>query len=110
MKNYLPLIFALATLSASAQEVPSVQKNLFKINLLAPGVVYEHGFTEKITLYSELSVGFVYRESSFVESSSAFLPVLTEQLRYYNNFDRRLAKGKNTTRNSGNYVALLAVN
>jgi hypothetical protein len=30
-----------------AQEEPSVEKNQFKINVLAPGIVYEHGFNAK---------------------------------------------------------------
>jgi hypothetical protein len=34
-----------------AQEEPSVEKNQFKINVLAPGIVYEHGFNAKYIVF-----------------------------------------------------------
>jgi len=48
------LIFLLTPLTkTTAQNVATVEENLFKINILLPGVAYEHGFTTKNTLYSE---------------------------------------------------------
>ncbi|MFV8356137.1 hypothetical protein ACNQGB_08165 [Flavobacterium sp. XS1P32] len=51
-------LFILMTMSHSnAQEKPAVEKSQFKINALLPGFVYEHGLSDKNTLYSELSLG-----------------------------------------------------
>jgi hypothetical protein len=46
---YFSSLLAMTVLQA--QEEPSVEKNQFKINVLAPGIVYEHGFNAKNTLY-----------------------------------------------------------
>jgi len=68
-KHIIIIINLLGILNLSAQEKPAVEKNLIKLNLLLPGVVYEHGFNEKNTLYSELSTGFGYRNNSFLGNS-----------------------------------------
>ncbi|WP_269222796.1 DUF3575 domain-containing protein [Flavobacterium sp. IMCC34518] len=91
-----------------AQENPSVEKNLFKINMLLLGVAYEHGFDTKNTLYSELSFGVGYRDSGFNGSSWSFYPSITEQFRHYYNLEKRTNKGKVTTNNSGGFIALHA--
>ena len=111
MKTQFSLILAFLFLANSySQEVPSVEKNLFKINFFLPGVVYEHGFTAKNTLYSELSLGFGYQKSSFYnESTWTFYPNINEQFRHYYNLDKRAKKGKRTARNSGNFLALNAI-
>jgi hypothetical protein len=91
-----------------AQDTPTVEKNQFKINMLLPGFVYEHGFSNKNTLYSELSFGVGYRDSGFNGSSWSFYPSITEQFRHYYNLEKRTNKGKVTTNNSGSFVALHA--
>ncbi|MBW4361842.1 hypothetical protein [Flavobacterium taihuense] len=91
-----------------AQDNPTVEKNQFKINMLLPGFVYEHGFSNKNTLYSELSFGVGYRDSGFNGSSWSFYPSITEQFRHYYNLEKRTNKGKVTTNNSGSFVALHA--
>lgn len=109
--NYLLLLVSfLFTISIHAQEeVPtSVEKNQFKINLLLPGFVYEHGFDAKNTLYSEVSIGLGFSSNSN-NSNFAFLPNINEQFRHYYNLEKRAAKGKRTARNSGNYLAVNAI-
>lgn len=111
-KNYFLLLLLLATTpSVYAQdEAPiSVVKNQFKINMLFPGFVYEHGFSEKNTLYSEAAFGLGYSYSDFYGESNVYIvPLINEQLRHYYNLQKRATKGKRTERNSGNYVALNA--
>lgn len=99
----------MVVISLYAQDKPAVEKNLFKLNLLLPGVVYEHGFNNKNTLYSELSMGFGYRSRNFSGSSWFFLPVINEQFRHYYNLEKRSLKGKKITGNSGNFIALNAI-
>ncbi|WP_264564178.1 hypothetical protein [Flavobacterium sp. N3904] len=100
---FIPLMTTLA------QDISSVEKNLFKINLLLPGVVYEHGFSSKNTLYSEFSFGLGYGFSDFEGSTFAFYPRINEQFRHYYNLEKRAGKGKRTGGNSGNFYALNAI-
>jgi hypothetical protein len=88
-----------------AQNAPSVEKNQFKINVLLPGFVYEYGINNKNTLYSELSAGFGYSSSGFGDNWN-FYPYLQEQFRHYYNLEKRAAKGKVTSHNSGGFVAM----
>ncbi|PIF30349.1 hypothetical protein CLU81_0768 [Flavobacterium sp. 9] len=108
-KNYLFLCFAVLLFNgvyAQDEAVTSVRKNQFKINLLVPGFVYEHGFDTKNTLYSELSLNLGYRHSDFYDESTwYFVPTITEQFRHYYNLEKRATKGKRTAYNSGNFVA-----
>jgi len=99
----------LLTLSSiNAQDIPAVEKNQFKINVLAPGIVYEHGFNAKNTLYSEVSLGFGYQYSSYSGTTWNFYPLINEQFRHYYNLEKRAQKGKVTANNSGGFVAMTA--
>lgn len=87
----------------------SVNKNLFKINLLPPGITYEHGLTKKLTLNSDINAGISYHYSSFSGSDWIIFPFVDEQLRHYYNLEKRALKGKRTENNSGNFLALGAM-
>lgn len=107
-KAALVALFILMTISHSnAQEKPAVAKSQFKINVLLPGFVYEHGLSDKNTLYSELSSGYGYTSNSFGKTWT-FYPYINEQFRHYYNLDKRAEKGKAITHNSGGFVALSA--
>ena len=88
-----------------AQNSPSVEKHQFKINVLLPGVVYEHGLNSKNTIYSKLSSGYAYRGGDF-GSSWTFYPYLQGQFRQYYNLEKRASKNKVTSYNSGGFVAM----
>ncbi|MEO6175722.1 MAG: hypothetical protein ABIP27_11285 [Flavobacterium circumlabens] len=111
-KNYLFLFLSLLltnTLLAQEEAPATVVKNQFKINMLYPGFVYEHGFSDKNTLYSEVNLGLGYRYNSYYDESTVyFFPSINEQFRHYYNFAKRAAKGKRTAHNSANFVALSA--
>lgn len=111
-KNYLFLFFSVLFINAIyAQDEPvSVAKNQFKVNLLlSPGFVYEHGFSAKNTLYSEISTIIGYRHNNYYnESTWYFVPRINEQFRHYYNLEKRASKSKRTAYNSGNFLALSA--
>jgi len=110
--NYLFLILSVLFFNTAVaqDDAVSVAKNQFKINpLLCPGFVYEHGFSVKNTLYSEVSLIIGYRHNDFYDESTwYFVPRINEQFRHYYNLEKRAAKGKRTANNSGNFVALSA--
>lgn len=109
MKKYVCVLLNLIIFSSLySQDSPKVKKNQFKINVLLPGVAYEHGFSNKNTLYSELSFGIGYRNNDFYGSAWSFYPNITEQFRHYYNLEKRTSKGKVTAHNSGGFVALHA--
>lgn len=93
--------------NAEAQEKPAVAKSQFKINVLLPGFVYEHGLSDKNTLYSELSSGYGYTSNGFGKTWT-FYPYINEQFRHYYNLEKRAEKGKITSHNSGGFVAMAA--
>lgn len=113
INNYLftcLCLFSFTLAKAQEETTVSVEKNQFKINMLLPGFVYEHGFSAKNTLYSELSTSIGYTSNTiYDESTFYFVPYLHEQFRHYYNLDKRAAKGKRTAFNSGNYIALSAI-
>lgn len=112
-KNYFLLILSVLfinTLQAQDEVVTSVEKNQFKINMLFPGFVYEHGFSEKNTLYSEVALGLGYRYSSYYGEGNVYLfPLINEQFRHYYNLEKRASKGKRTAHNSANFLAVNAL-
>lgn len=107
--KFLSSIFFLFFLSSlvQAQNSPSVEKHQFKINVLLPGFVYEYGLSNKNTLYSEISAGYGYRSNDFGDNWSLY-PYIQEQFRHYYNLEKRAAKGKVTSHNSGGFVAMAA--
>lgn len=110
-KNYfllLLLIISFTTIQAQEEAPVSVVRNQFKINMLLPGFVYEHGFDAKNTLYSEASLGFGFSTNSNSSNFTIF-PNINEQFRHYYNLEKRATKGKRTARNSGNFLALNAI-
>jgi len=112
MKLFQTFVFVLLftpLLRVIGQETPSVEKNLFKINLLLPGFVYEHGFSSKNALYSEFSFGFGYQTSAFWGSTFVIYPTINEQFRHYYNLEKRVGKGRRTAGNSGNFYGLSAI-
>lgn len=76
-----------------------VEDRLFKVNALLPGINYEFGTGVQSTL--NLEVGLI------PDWDGAFdvFPYLGADYRIFTNLERRLAKGKNVSGNSGDYIA-----
>lgn len=105
MKNKILTLILMSITTSWGQDEVSVNKNLFKLNILAPGIVYEAGLGQKVTLNSELNMGVGYSYDSFSGSQWFLFPFIDEQVRYYYNLEKRANKEKRTANNSGNYVA-----
>jgi hypothetical protein len=101
---FILLLFFSSVTNTMAQETPSVEKNQFKIDFLSPGFTYEHGISVNNTLMSEVGIGLGYGYSSSFGSTFVAQPFVLGEFRHYYNFERRIHKGKNTSRNSGNYL------
>jgi len=91
-----------------AQSDRNVEKSLFKINALLPGVNYELGVGQRTTLNFELGL-IPEGGANPIERGRGgpieIFPYLGVDFRYFTNMERRLRKGKNILGNSGNYVA-----
>ncbi|WP_269224998.1 DUF3575 domain-containing protein [Flavobacterium eburneipallidum] len=102
------LVFLLLLSSfVQSQNSPSVEKSQFKINVLLPGLVFEYGLNNKNTLFSEISAGYGYTNNSLGENWTIY-PYVQEQFRHYYNLEKRAAKGKVTSYNSGGFIAMAA--
>jgi len=121
MKVILTSIFLLFLIfQASAQDQSnlapvSVEKSIYGVQtgFLGAWLYNESRLNDEFALRSQ--VGFDFRVEGFREFESAgpnsdFYGILHLSLepRWYYNLDKRLKKGKNIDRNSGNFVALLA--
>ena len=82
----------------------SVEKNLFKLDFILPGITYEHKITNKTTVvlnpFSGINGGWY---GSYVYFS--VLPSINLEFRYYYNLKRRVRLNKNIQNNSANYFA-----
>lgn len=106
MKNITLFLLFFSSL-IYAQEKKLVTENIFKINILSPGVSCEKGISKNTTIAvdANLSIGFnVHNNKTTVLAA----PFLRTQYRYYYNLQKRLNKNKNIANNSGNYIAFNA--
>lgn len=107
MKKHLFACLFISFLSLSAQSNKNVEDGLFRINALSPGVSYELGAGKNSTFNFEASVIPVTQTYAGGDFVWALFPVLGAEFRYFTNMERRIAKGKNISGNSGNYVSFL---
>lgn len=107
MRKQITLVLLVFTSILSGQNLKdSVEDHMFKANLLiTPGLEYEFGVTKNSTLDFRLGTGFAYVKVNNEEDYGVFL-TFEGSYRYYYNFEQRIAKGKKTSGNSANYVAL----
>ncbi|WP_109299902.1 DUF3575 domain-containing protein [Aquimarina sp. AU474] len=107
MKNIITVIFVLSATLISAQNTTNgVEDHMFKANLLlTPGLEYEVGVSKNATLDFRLGTGLAYVKSNNTEDFGVFL-TFEGAYRYYFNFEKRARQGKNTSGNSGDYIAL----
>lgn len=108
-KNVITLFLCGISLIAQAQN-SSVEKSIFgvQIGLLGVWVHNEAKLTEKIVLRSELGLDSGLFSKSYYEDDIGFFmtPVITLEPRFYYNLNKRVAKSKNISGNSGNYLSL----
>ena len=107
MKQLLLFSIFFCSLFPSYAQQPTVEKGIFSVNILTPGLEYELGLTPTTTLDFRVGTGFAYQKGMFGEGYGVY-PIFNTQYRYYYNFKKRMDKGKNITKNSANYLALSA--
>ncbi|WP_306014457.1 MULTISPECIES: hypothetical protein [unclassified Allomuricauda] len=77
-----------------------LERHQFQLNLLSPGFTYELGLFKNQSVSSNLGFGLATYEEGYV-----FGLAMNNRYRYYHNFNRRARLDKNTSGNSGNYIA-----
>jgi hypothetical protein len=106
MKKYIIIAFSLVfALNLKAQDVSKVSNNLFKINILSPGLTFEKRITSNNTICLDGNIAYGFNYTTNNGFTNLFSPYIRGQFRNYYNFDKRIAKGKNTSNNSGNFLA-----
>lgn len=114
MKNFIAaftVCLTITTYQTSFAQSDSGQgrvTNVFKVNVLMPGLSYEQKLGLMTTLHFETYLDALVLPPMFENSGYSFLPTpsfKTELRTYYNLLDRN-QKGKYTGHNSGNYFSL----
>ena len=93
----------------TAQDEASTTKSVTNISILSPAITHEIAVSPRQTILIGAELGIIakYRIANGIENSFATLiPQIKADFRHYYNFEKRLAKGKNIDKNSGNYLAL----
>jgi|SRR5690554_13152 len=112
MKTLLVLTFLLSTLAFSQTEIDTKQ-NVFRLNVINPGVEYEHSFSKlsKLTANIGFGVAMSYPNNTSFQSSHAFFMAsfLDVHYKFMYNFNRRITKHKNVDYNSGDFVGLKVI-
>ena len=104
------LVCQLISNRIKAQDAAEVE-NVFKVNVLTPGLSYETRIGKKQTLYTEayLALFFAFSYSSNFGSNADFrtFPSLDLAYRFYYNGSRRAGRGLTTSMNSMNYFTFV---
>ena len=83
-----------------AFDLVHLERHQFKLNLLSPGFTYELGLFKNQSVSIDLGLATATYEEGYV-----FGLATNNRYRYYHNFNRRDRLGKNTSGNSGTYIA-----
>ena len=81
-------------------DLAHLERHQFKLNLLSPGFTYELGLFKNQSVSTNLGLANATYEEGYVLGLA-----MNNRYRYYHNFDRRERLDKNTSGNSGNYIA-----
>lgn len=109
MKNtYVLILVCFVSTFANAQwqerggtfDLAHLERHQFKLNLLSPGFTYELGLFKNQSVSTNLDLANATYEEGYVLGLA-----MNNRYRYYHNFDRRERLDKNTSGNSGNYIA-----
>jgi hypothetical protein len=85
-----------------------LSKNQFRIDLLSPGVAFEHAFTKDMSFVADSHAGVAFIDRPNHERDRTLgMQTLSLQYRYYLNLKKRFSKGKGTLTNSGLYTGVL---
>lgn len=111
MKPIITILSFLFLFQVKAQEKKYTQ-NVLTATILSPGISYELAAGNKLTVILKAVVfpGFSYSQNILLNGRSNFsftpTPLLIGEGRHYYNFQQRLGKEKNISRNSANYLGI----
>ncbi|MFC4219419.1 hypothetical protein [Flagellimonas marina] len=108
MHRFILLVISLLPMISNAQwqerggtfDLAHLERHQFKLNLLSPGFTYELGLFKNQSVSTNLGLATATYQEGYV-----FGLALNNRYRYYHNFTRRERLDKNTSGNSGNYIA-----
>ena len=119
MRKIYSIFFSIVIFSASARS-QSVFRNdsthrvttfMFNIHAIEPAFNFQYGFANRYSIVAQIGItgGVIASVSNNQYNLFYYLsPKAVGQFRYYYNFDRRVRKGKVTSRNSANFIGLHA--
>ncbi len=109
MKYIFTIALLFAFMLLKAQDHHHFTQPVFTATILAPGVSYEIPVSKTITAKFKTVVSAGISYSSGMALGTAYslsaIPTASAEFRYYYNFQQRISSGKNTNRNSANYIA-----
>lgn len=111
MKYTYTLFFLFFTLSTKAQD-ERLTRNVISVNFLDPGIAFETSLSNHLTAKFRTGMTGSFQRNYVVPNQQYVVfirPFISASGRYYYNFKQRSEKGKNTSRNSANYIALLGI-
>lgn len=109
MKKSLLILFLLSVFVSRSQSrgvsekgsgIVNLERHQFKFDLFSPGISYELGIFKNVSASGGLGLGYATYEEGYAVGLT-----LHTRVRYYHNFNRRIAMDKNVSGNSGNYIA-----
>ena len=105
MRKIIVCLFVLLVSQISYSQIENkVSKNLFKLNILTPGLTYEYGISDKTTLNVDVNLSI---DAAVSNGQIKLLtsPFVRTQYRYYYNLDSRISKSKSVLGNSSGFIA-----
>src|SRR6056297_1776175 len=109
MNKIIFLFLVLAGLTVQSQSygvmekgfgIVHLERHQFKFDLFSPGISYELGIIKNVSASGGLGLGYATYEEGYAVGVT-----LHTRVRYYHNFNRRIAMDKNVSGNSGDYIA-----
>ena len=86
--------------SEKGSGIVNLERHQFKFDLFSPGIYYELGIFKNVSASGGLGLGYATYEEGYAVGLT-----LHTRVRYYHNFNRRIAMDKNVSGNSGDYIA-----
>lgn len=101
------ILILLITNFSFSQEKASVEKSIFGIQtgFLGAWVHNESRLSNQLSLRSEIGLDLGFSDNGY-NQTSAFIPSLRLEPRWYYNLEKRVKKGRKISNNSGNFLAL----
>ncbi len=112
LQTYILAFIFFATFSSWSQQNASVEKSVYGVQVGVLGFWAHHEAKLQNTISLRTEVGFdtgLFSSNSDYSGTDVgvvFIPSISLEPRFYYNLQKRLDKGKNITKNSGNFIGL----